>query len=301
MFQMRRASLSVLWIPVSLFGLFGCFENWDLGTLDTGYVDPDAGDAPPSTAFTVATYNVENFDLGGDADGQYANVAAFAAEAELDVLVLQEVQQDANGDDIMLFIQALGDAGYSMPYFESSSESDGFNALAVWSRIPIWDFEEIARQNTRTAIRFAVGYSGPDVTLIACHLKSGEDPTSAAKRTQEARVLAAYIMDHLNRIGETLILLGDMNTSARADFVPYGTLDLLTLPQSPKGQLVPVNLNELPDTPTYPSSGGILDHILLSPATLQYYISGSAAVPHPAGDGPYGPSDHYPVLVKLRR
>ena len=58
-------------------------------------------------------------------------------------------------------------------------------------------------------------------------------------------------------------------------------------------------LTELPESNTNPEWNSLLDHIILSKAAWDHYMTGSVAIEAPIGDGPHGPSDHYPVLLDL--
>ena len=60
-----------------------------------------------------------------------------------------------------------------------------------------------------------------------------------------------------------------------------------------------IHLVEIESSDTNPEWHGLLDHIILSPAAGAHYVPGSVTVPQPYGDGPFGPSDHYPVLLEL--
>jgi endonuclease/exonuclease/phosphatase family metal-dependent hydrolase len=286
------------------YAVFGCFPNWDLDNKEPGLPEDDAGrDNSEKDIITIASYNVEDFDLGQESEGQYDHIAAFAADNAVDILVFVETQKDANGDDELLFSAALEDALYSMPYRGFSSMSDGFNASAVWSRFPLSDLEEILLENTRSVFRFTARISGEEAVFLACHLKSGDDTESAGTRQNEARRIESYIVDNLDPRSKNIVILGDMNTMSDSDFITPGTLSFLSLksnnPQHSADDFIPVNLTLLPNTPTYPSYGNILDHILLSPSLWAHYVEGSVTVPAPAGDGPFGPSDHYPVMLDL--
>jgi len=263
--------------------------------------DSDA-DSGPAEEITVATYNVEDFDLGGAAGGQYANVAAFARDYGLGVLVVVEVQPD----DEAAFANALTDVGYSMEYHSFSSMSDGFNAIGVWSRYPFLSIDELLTQNTRTVYGFEikVGPKSEHVWFYGCHLKSGSDAASLTKRQTEAQLIESYVLDNHDPVTESVVVLGDMNTMNDEDWLAAGTIGYLTLqsdnPGNTANDFTAVNYTELPQEWTDPGWKDILDHIILSPEAMKHYVDGSVEVPHPAGDGDYGPSDHYPVVLKLQ-
>lgn len=283
--------------------IFGCFPDWDTQLEGSKDADTEDRNSDEPTTVTVCAYNVENFDLGGDADGQYDRIAEFVADRDVDILAVEEIQNNADGDDASLFGEALENASHPMPYSGMSAMSDGFNALGVWSRFPLSDMAEILSENTRTVYRFTADIDGASIVFFVCHLKSGSDEKSLAKRTTEASRIEQHIVRKYDPASQNIILLGDMNTMCDADFEASGTLSYLSLqsnnPENTTDDFIPVNLTELPDAPTYPSYGSILDHILLSPAAHALYIAGSIQIPTPDGGGPHGPSDHYPVMLSL--
>ncbi len=181
--------------------------------------------------------------------------------------------------------------------------SDGYNASAVWSRYPLSNFEEILSENTRTVYVFNAAVNKKNVLFMSCHLKSGGDTKSVAIRIEEAHRIEKYISDNLEPSIGDIILLGDMNTMSAADRSSGGTIDILSLrsnnPDDETDDFYPVNYIELPNIFTYPLSKAILDHIILSPPARQKYIPNSIKIPTLYGDGPFGPSDHLPVVIKL--
>jgi endonuclease/exonuclease/phosphatase family metal-dependent hydrolase len=253
---------------------------------------------------TIATFNVENLDRGGTAAPQYSAAARFAAAEEVEVLVLQEIQNDAAGDDESELGFALETLSYPLPYHAMSSMSDGFNAVGVWSRFPLSSVVEILPENTRTVLRFSIELENDRLWFYGCHLKSGDDATSSTTRSSEAARLEAHLVESHDPVSEPIVVLGDMNTMSEADWREGGTLSRLTLrsdnPSNTANDLAAVNFVELPETWTYPSQSSLLDHILLSKAALEHYETGSVRVPRPAGDDGRAISDHLPVVLDLR-
>jgi endonuclease/exonuclease/phosphatase family metal-dependent hydrolase len=288
---------------VLLVSIQGCLPDLE-GAVGGGPGNRDAGDTPPPTEVTLATYNVENFDFGGTGEEQYAAVARFAATEAVDVLVLEEIQNDAAGDDEAAFTRALDDASYPMAYHSLSSMSDGFNAIGVWSRFPLSDVREILRENTRTVLRFGVQIDDDRLWCYGCHLKSGGDSLSRSRRREESARLEAYIAKNHDPASEHIAVLGDMNTMSDDDWRDGGTMSCLALrsdnPGNTANDLTAVNYRELPEGWTYPARSSLLDHLLLSPAALERYQTGSVRIPEPVNDTGRAPSDHLPVVLDLR-
>jgi len=261
---------------------------------------------------TVATYNVENFDLGGEQAPQYGNIAAFVKNEGVEVLLVNEMQ--TNDGDIAGFTEALKALDYAMPYFGSTLMSDGYNAIAAWSRYPLSGQSEVlGTDGPRTILRFKVTAGNRDIWFYGCHLKSGPDLSSFNRRVDQSAALEQYVKVNHDPVNDLIVLLGDMNTmgyedgdNVNEDFAPAGTLEKLELKSDGTGanDFIPVNHKQIFSSYTYPGYNEIykslLDHIILSPTLYEnHYRSGSVRVPRPAGDGTYGPSDHYPVVLEL--
>ena len=205
---------------VALFFTTACFPEFELDdrqrhSMDSGVRDTQASE---SHRITVATYNVEDFDLGGKGEAQHAHVARFARASGVDVLVFQEMQHGTGSDDAELFTRALETISYAMPHHAVSTMSDGFNAIGVFSRLPLGDAAEVLPENTRTVYRFQVLIGQIPLWFYGCHLKSGTDAASRGKRKQEAMRLASFIIESHNLVAEHLdyfvarlgISLGDL-------------------------------------------------------------------------------------------
>jgi hypothetical protein len=264
--------------------------------------DTDTGTETVSVEITIAQYNVENFDLGGDADGQYGYIAQFAKDCGIDVIVVEETQS-SDGDEAG-FTTALEDISYPMDFHSLSSMSDNFNSIGVWSRYPLESVSEILEENTRTIYRFSIDMGDDDqIWFYGCHLKSGTDTDSQDRRKTEAGRLETYILENHDPLSESVVVLGDMNTMSDGDWLADGTIDRLTLksdnPGNTDNDFIDVNYTELPDEYTYPSYESLLDHVILSPEAMNHYVDGSVEIPNPGGDGDYGPSDHYPVILTV--
>ncbi len=260
--------------------------------------DPDSGIDSPFE-IKLATYNVNDFDLDGTADSQADHVARFVAEMGIDVIVLEEVQTEDQSE----FSAALEAVDYAMDFVAVSSMSDGYNAIGVWSRYPI-STEEILTGHVRRVLRVDAQVSDVStVSLYGCHLKSGTGFDDLEERINQARELEVYLKKNHDPNLENVVVLGDMNTMSEGDWTPGGTMDALTLksdnPGAPENDFIPVNHTYLPDQWTNPGWESLLDHIILSPHAMDNYVEGSVQILHPKGDGPFGPSDHYPVHLTL--
>lgn len=261
-----------------------------------------AGDDSSLPTIRIATYNVEGLDLGGEAVSQADHVARFVADAQLDVLVVQEIQAEGADADVTSLSTALSLAGLDLDHRFVTAQSDGYNAIGVWSRHAINEADAVLDDNTRTVARVHIDTSSGPLWLYGVHLKSGGQADDQAVRRDEATRLAAWLRQHHTLADEFVIVLGDLNTMTAADWSDGGTLDLVTLAEDddPSDDLWAVNAQALADQATFPAGNSVLDHICLSPAAAARYVAGSIAVAEPLGDGPTGPSDHYPVVAALK-
>jgi endonuclease/exonuclease/phosphatase family metal-dependent hydrolase len=272
---------------------------------DASYGEGTKQDA--GKAVTLATWNVEGFDLGGKAPaGTYSGIATALKDASVEVAALEEVQTD----DIEKLKAALKDADCGMPYVACSSLSDRYNALAVASAYPILEAKEILSASPRTVFKVRLDV-GKGLTLFVCHLKSGTD--SPTKRIAQARALADYLRNgYPDSISSAyLAVLGDMNTMSEADRSGSGsTLACLQL----KDDSLPANdFTSLTEELLYPANSyswegtinGVLtqsslDHIILSPAAKAHYVKDSLKIYRSDPNVTMqANSDHFPVVLDI--
>jgi endonuclease/exonuclease/phosphatase family metal-dependent hydrolase len=264
-------------------------------------------------AVTLATWNVEGLDLGGgEPGGTYDGVALALKNASVEVVALEEVQ----ADDIPRLADALEGAGASLPYIASSSQSDGYNALAVASAYPLAEAVEILLPSTGSwprsvyKVRIEVGKG---LVLFVCHLKSGSDSSSTGKRIDQAAALGNYLRDAYGASlsSETLVVLGDMNTMSGGDRSGSpSTLALLELRDDASEANDFASMTEalLYPSDSYTWEGAVsgtwtrssLDHLILSPGARARYLAGTLRVYRSDPSvSMTANSDHYPVVLDI--
>lgn len=184
---------------------------------------------PAADAFTIATYNLENYL---DAPASQRQPKSEASKAKIreslltlkpDVLTLQEV----GGVGALLELRsALKSAGLDYPHWEFVSGFDTNIHVAVLSRFPF----TARRPRTNEGFllngrRFRVSRGFADVevqvganyrfTLLTAHLKSRREVPEADEadlREQEATLLRGIIDEHLKANPDiNLVVLGDFN------------------------------------------------------------------------------------------
>ena len=182
--------------------------------VDTGSDPDDLG-----LHVTVAAYNVEGFDLGGETPaGTCDGIAKALKNASVEIAAFSEVQPE----DIDLLRAAFSANAYDLNHIVYSSKSDGYNSFAVASSYPILSSTEILSPSSGTWPRIVYQVRldvGQGLALYVCHLKSGSDADSLAKRKAQAAALAEYLRDSYGVAISTasIIVLGDMNTMSDGD------------------------------------------------------------------------------------
>jgi len=279
---------------------------------DVVITSQDKSDA--GVAVTLGTWNVNGFSFGSMP--RYATIAWALAKASVEVIAFEEVQIA----DLPSLRDALASSGSGLSYLVCSTQSDSYNSLALASKYPILQAEEILLPSSGTWPRsvFKVRLDiGKGLTLFVCHLKadSSSAPYSDTSklRIDEVSTLARYIRDNWpdSLATESLVILGDMNTTQPTN--PAGDarcLDYLALRDdilaSNDFQALPDSVLALSEAWTWEGSvGGVLtrsalDHVFLSPAASRRYVGGSLKILRNDFDASMSSnSDHYPVVLDI--
>jgi endonuclease/exonuclease/phosphatase family metal-dependent hydrolase len=263
----------------------------------------DTGPTAGKERITVGCWNVNDCDMD-DGITRYGEIAAAVKAAGIDILILCEVQQDdETGADIGNLKSALAATAWPLQY-DASVEVGGEDDIAVLSSYPISTSYAVLTGYTRPMIRADVTVNGRVLHLIGGHLKAFGDDTSLLKRRTQAKALADYLRSAFDPSTDLVVVGGDMNTVSAGDrsydatispTYPYATLGYLQLldETDDTNDFWAVNENVIPSESTH-RAGGILDHLILSPAAKDSYVGGTVDV--------YGAatcSDHYPVCLEL--
>jgi len=253
--------------------------------------------------YTIMTYNVEKFDKGGEiSGGTYDTIATIIKTNQADVLNLCEVEN--NGGDEANFASALTTTGWTMNYHSFSSMSDDYNSIGTFSRYSISDVSEILDPpGPRSIYRYKVTFaSGSAVWFYGCHLKSGTTLSDQNERIAQAQALANYIRANHNLVTDYIVLLGDMNTMNSGDWTSGNTVSLLELKDDANSSNDFTSFGRTviyPNTTTFNYPSGLtLDHIIVSPALMNKYVSASAKRIG-SGYAADNPTDHYAVRIKI--
>lgn len=265
------------------------------------------------------TYNVENFDKGGDiASGTYTEIANIVKTNNTDIINLCEVQSTDN--DEASFNAALTASGWPMAHHAFSSLSDNYNSIGYFSRYPISDVSEILSANARTIYRYKMTVEDKEIWFYGCHLKSSTNSASEKRRKKEAKRLANYIRgNHHDLASEYIVILGDMNTMNTGDWSENppatggkSTVDYLELRDDSDPSNNFTSITRLKATINFSGAGSSdytttwnypnglpLDHIILSPALYAKYID-ETKYRVGSGNKHTNPSDHYLVTLRIR-
>jgi endonuclease/exonuclease/phosphatase family metal-dependent hydrolase len=273
---------------------------------------PFSSNVDAKETVTIAAWNVEGCDLGKTGSAASAGIASALKENGVEVAAFEEIE----ADDLSALPAALKSAETGLNNFRYSSRSDGYNSYAVASKYPILSADEILPPSSKTwprciyKVRVDVGKG---LTLFVCHLKAMSD--SEAKREAQALALANYIRENYaaSLSTETLVILGDMNTTNVGDLSsdPGSTLSLLALRDDADSgnDFTSMPESDPPVGGTYTWEGDVayvhtqssLDHILLSPAARARYKADSLKIVRTdsSGDSMQINSDHYPVVLDI--
>ena len=207
-----------------------------------------------------------------------------------------------------------------MPYYgfnDNGGAGDDF--IGYWSKYPVSDEASIL-DTTYTDPLTSETFNMPrailecklnldnkqDIWIYGCHLKSeyGDDVDNVKKRRAQSKALADHMLANRDLETDHIMIMGDMNTAKNEDFYSNGTIGYLTFiydnATNDTNDFVPINIKYLPfteytyDNPPYQS---VLDHIILSPMV---HNNNYVSVEIPTVSGSPAPSDHKPVLVKLK-
>lgn len=275
-----------------------------------------------SVQYNIVAYNVEDFSNSRvSVSESFEGIARFISTNGgdgADVIVFEEIQTP----DEAPLSNALASLGYVFPYFVYSDQP-GMDDEDVWyndyvavaSRYPISDVDSILSGNNydpvsgsyadapRNILKFKVTFDGGnEVWFYGCHLKASSGEENVQKRCGQAYALQQYILTNHDVTTENVILLGDMNTGLPDyEIRDTNTLNILCFENDADGanDFTPVNYNFLSGTFTHSVYWSYLDHILLSPAAMSHYVSGSVTVPTNWYSTNDALADHYPVYLDL--
>jgi len=303
-------------------------------------IDDNIGGGLTGEIYTIMSYNICGFDWGyyvgtgsPERTTYYREIAEIVKTNDVALLCMQEVS-DGFGEQtntLAIFSQALSSVSHPMPWFgqtKHDSGSDGLNTVAYCSQYPVSQISELPPdaavpwEHMRTVQRYKATFPGNiAVWFYGCHFSSAADPWYANLRKSEAKNIAKYIRQHHNLRTDRIVILGDMNTRMAEDW-PEGLIADPIPEKIPAGNPVDCTLayllfhdtgdpsvffTSLTHLAIYPTATYMtepdwfpLDHIILSPALYRdHYVPDSARLIKQGGDAE-NPSDHYPLICKLK-
>lgn len=288
-------------------------------------VGPHGLSTVAATAFTVCTFNVENYcgvpkgNRAAKTDPAKQAVVSALVEIRPDILALQEVCSEQALTDLR---ERLGQGGLRFPHWEFVPSPDPYVHVAVLSRFPI------TRRNSHTNESFILngrrhsvgrGFGEVDIelsptyriTLLVAHLKSKVadgrgDETEL--REQEAVLLREKIEARLKSQPQAnLVLAGDLNDTkdslAIRTILGRGARGLVDLrpaerdsgdPTAKTERRVPRNVAwtyHYPKEDTYSR----IDYLLVSPGLAREWKPGETYIPIFPDWGQA--SDHRPLVA----
>ncbi|MBC7869784.1 MAG: endonuclease/exonuclease/phosphatase family protein [Chitinophagaceae bacterium] len=169
----------------------------------------------------IATWNIENFDLGRARDSdQLETIANVFAAIDADIIAVQEIA-DPDALEILLDeLEALTGRYYVYALSEYSNRRQrvGF----VWDESVVElsseaiELEELALSGNglRPGLYADFTFNDYDFTLFVVHLKAQMDNGARIVRTAQSEIMVDWLLERPRYADEDVIFLGDFNDFA---------------------------------------------------------------------------------------
>ena len=278
-----------------------------LSTAATAQTVPPVG--TPAT-LDVATWNVEHFNRGGQA--QFDHVVAVIQGADVDLWALQEMNTEGPFDALVealgapyegVWTNGTGSIGYGFIYdnevvhrLEATTILESFS-YEFASRPPLMLRADVLLPDTTVA----------NVRFINLHAKCCGDLTSYNRRVAASNALKSYV-DNFLFIDAPILVLGDLNDELRSSIAGGRTSPYQNFRDDSDDYTFASDPLDLAGIPTWCSnqsctSGSTLDHVLVTRPLQSGYEAGSmarydallAAIPQYVNTT----SDHLPVYARF--
>jgi endonuclease/exonuclease/phosphatase family metal-dependent hydrolase len=270
-------------LPLSKLGGAAPAEATPVGAPPAGLQSQEpSAESPEINPITlrVGTWNVRDCAAWDNASKErialHDYVAATIREAEVDILLFQEIQSDeSKGGDIALLSVALAKQGWAMPY-TAVVNAKGEDDLAVFSRYKIEAQGSVLEPSAtdpwpRPGIYAKVEIAQTPLHLYGFHFKAMGDKKSETTRKAQALALVQALAERHSGVLDTdrIIVAGDFNTANPSDLSGSdATLSTLCSlgDQDPSNDFLALNYQFHPDVPSFVDSRyrSVLDHILVS-------------------------------------
>ena len=197
----------------------------------------------PEDAFAIGTFNVEwAFDDLGDGRPKKAQphtpqkpedwawkrdqIAKILVAEKLDIVALVEIGGEREIADIVSKVRESGGHDYDSAWLESTDKATG-QQVAILSRFPISNerrYPVAIEQQVAADVELP---TGDKITVLAIHMREGQQPAYASKRRKAARALKKTLKKE--QAEHPVIVLGTFNSLAKTfdDDYPKRTPGLL--------------------------------------------------------------------------
>lgn len=183
----------------------------------------------PDDAFAIGTFNLEwAFDDLGDGRPKKAKpfvpskpedwawkrdqIAQILVAEKLDVVALVEIGGEREAGDIVSAVREKGGYDYDVAWVESTDKATG-QQVAILSRFSISNarrYEVPIEQQVAADVELP---TGDTITVLAVHMRDGQQPAYASKRRKAARALKQKLKKE--QAEHPVILLGTFNSMSK--------------------------------------------------------------------------------------
>ena len=279
------------------------------GDLDAAnpYAVPETNVVPSigrDDLFEIASWNIKNFPRQSATPKM---VADLIASMDLDVVAVQEIEDTAGFDELVLRLRGYSGVLSSHTYGNGNYQKIGFiyktDLVSIESGTLLFpqDGYEFPRPPLQVIVTIDNG-SAPafDLIAITLHLKAGRDADDRARRRAAMILLEEHVRTNSTAIDSDVILLGDFNevvtnSGGREVFDPF-------IVDNPSLYALETEAFASNGGVTFVPSGSALDHAI-STASIADELGGGQVVIPPLNDQylPYNGSvsDHLPVILTM--
>jgi endonuclease/exonuclease/phosphatase family metal-dependent hydrolase len=274
-----------LYIAAIAAALAGCRD--DGGTVPEPDADMQYPYEPPRTDFgptigtdatlEIATWNLENFPASSATPKL---VADLIASMNLDVVVVEEIANDAAWDELISRLRDHDGVLSTHQYSTTSYQKIG--VIYRTSLVSVAPFELLFASDgwawPRPALSVPVTIGGSTIELIGVHLKAGVGYDDADRRRQAVAQLDTFLRGQIDAGGESeIVLLGDYNEIVTD---PDGRDVLAPLLTAPERYTMRTEPSAVAGDITYLGFGGkFIDHVTTTAALDATWTTARLEVP----------------------
>jgi len=255
--------------------------------------------------FDLVAWNIENFPLQGQATVDSVRMIILALQ--VDLVTVEEIADTTAFHNLVNSLEDWAGVYSSDQYGPGNYQKTGIlyrtdqitlsNVGIIFPNEP----DPFPRPPLMAHVDFDRGNQHFDFHLIVVHLKAGGAAEDLARRREACQMLKGLIDQSVNEGDEPdFIVAGDFNDEL--DDPPASNSFTIFLDDTAHYQFLTMPLAGDPYWASYPSTGTLIDHILVTSDALGEYQGGETTtlrLDYEVTDYSYWVSDHRPVMSQF--